>query len=405
MPAWQSRLLLGLGMLGCGIGGYFAGTGESGPSHASVLGAKTAERGAAAQAYQREAEVKAALLLAKERWWRTPRLEQSLWQRVSGFDAGQVRSALSDLRGNEDRPAVEFREMLFFRWGQIDPLAAMEAAGTEDGIDPGKPPPESCGNTCTVLSTWLKDDPQVAMDFVASRPALLKCRGPVGYVVEILLADGAAEALTKAAALSPEILKELVEVTARNAFDDPEVRREYLATLESSGNPQAKEAGWKYLFGNLCSRDGPEKVKAEIEGLNLEAAEAEQLWSAVFNQWIEERSTAVLEWLAERDGLGRDVRQAEALEKWFRWNPGRAMEWLDSHQDTAALCGGVAGLMAKRLADGDPTAGWGKRRAEYFEHFLQHWHHADAPAAEQWVKDHLPEESGIRLNPQPGAER
>jgi hypothetical protein len=203
--------------------------------------------------------------------------ERAQWRSVRGFSEEEVKAAIAEL-GNAypySMPTPGFREMLFYRWGELDPMAAHEAAKSMF-------PKRFAWPRKAVIAAWIKQgDAGAAWDAVRDEGGIWDCTRTVpGEVAEMLVAslsdrDDAA-AFKEVLRLNDEnceIADLLCRARAGMASTTPESRTAFLAAAAAHPEPYVLSCACEHLFKEWAERD----LEAARAGASAMALSAEHL--------------------------------------------------------------------------------------------------------------------------------
>lgn len=225
--------------------------------------------------------------------------ERQLWRNIRGFSEDEVKTAIAAL-GNADlglMPAPGIREMLFYRWGELDPVAA-NAKAREMYPENFSWPRQA------VIAAWIKQGGAVAAwDAVKDEEGMWDCTRSVrGEVAEMLVASFSdrddATAFREVLLLdddNSEIADLLCSARAGMAYATPESRAGFLAAASTHPKPFVLSCAYRFLFREWAKRD-------------LEAARAGASAMAIPEDQIE-----VVRW--EVDSVARDKERESAKDQ------------------------------------------------------------------------------------------
>jgi hypothetical protein len=181
------------------------------------------------------------------------------WRHVRCFSEEEVKAAISEL-GNADlysMPAPDFREMLYYRWGELDPVAANAAAKAMF-------PKRLAWPRKAVLAAWIKQGgAMAAWDAVKDEAEVWDCTRSVrGEFADMLVAslsdrDDAA-AFREVLRLDDEdceVADLLCRARAGKASATPESRAAFLAAAATHPEPYVSVCAYGFLFKEWAKTD------------------------------------------------------------------------------------------------------------------------------------------------------
>jgi hypothetical protein len=218
----------------------------------------------------RKVVVKTARLTAVElvREARKGTLDQrQLWPNVRGFSEEEVKAAIAELKKPELGvfSSSDLPEMLFYRWGELDPVAAHAAANV---LFPRGFP----ASRHAVIAAWIKQGGgPAAWNAVREEGEMWACTESVqGEVAEMLVASlsdlGDAAAFKEVLRLNDEnsmVADTLCRARAGRACATPEARAAFLAAAATHPKPYVVGCAREFLFKEWAKRD----VEAARAGL------------------------------------------------------------------------------------------------------------------------------------------
>lgn len=195
----------------------------------------------------------------------TPREHAECWSIVRGFSMQDVEACLAEIPVKPPRAVnQQLIGMLFFRWGQLDPVAAAQAA-----IGLGYEAEETIyvahSNMASVASAWAAKDPEAALRWAAASDSVL-AKNLVGAAAGKMMAVQDPEgAMDKATAILPAAAGGVVIALAQRS-DTSEKRRELLAYFGSLPDSQSLDQ-YLNLLAWSPARQGPQDSPAVIEDM------------------------------------------------------------------------------------------------------------------------------------------
>lgn len=237
------------------------------------------------------------------------------WKSVQGFSVKEIQHALGKLvESREDAAAEEIRGMLYFRWGQLDPLGAIAAAGDSEVFK------------VAAFTAWANRDPEAAYRWSLETPGGAQQGGLAFRVAPVLLLDGPAMALERATAMGKPVLDEVLMALARSEAGDPGKREAFLKLLAESGDAQAAAAGSQFVFKRWAEVDPQGAMKAAVAE---DAPPGVRTLALV--QWARNDPAAACEWAGGHADAVSLPDRLEVYEAWLKKTPEDAGRWLDSN--------------------------------------------------------------------------
>lgn len=193
--------------------------------------------------------------------------ERQYWQHVRWLSEDEVKSAITELKDRRDdrRVTSDLLEMLFYRWGELDPMAANAAAKAMF-------PQNFSASRRAVITAWIKQGGGAkAWDAVMDEREMWACTESVpGEVSDMLVASLSdqddATAFKQVLGLNDEnsmVADILCRTRARRASETSESRATFLAAAATHPEPFVLSCARENLFQEWAKRD----VQAARAGL------------------------------------------------------------------------------------------------------------------------------------------
>ncbi|OYV05313.1 MAG: hypothetical protein CFE26_12220 [Verrucomicrobiales bacterium VVV1] len=205
--------------------------------------------------------------------------DREQWRQIRGFSEDEVKAAIKEL-GSPSR-MMSLRHslpaMLFYRWAEIDPVAANEAAKKMF-------PKRFSGERKAVITAWIKQDGGAAAWYAVNHGETTSGGWDCSLSVETEVADmlvaslsnlDDASAFKQAPRLDEEdsmIAVKLCEVRARKAFMTAESRAAFLAAAAKDPNGLLLKSARESLFREWAKVD----AKAALAGLMEQSISEEE---------------------------------------------------------------------------------------------------------------------------------
>ena len=381
-------LLLVLLCVAVGTAGYWKGLRIETPV-SEVLQTSAPAAGKSPPAQGRDKEVRDGRdkrerlksLLAQPEVSRQASLEA--WSIIRGMTMDEVEEALANARSQPDAGQSELQTMmLYFRWAQLDPEAAIHASMTD------RNPGFEAAVMDAALTAWMKRDPEAAYRFAVDNKDLSEV-APM-MLARLLVGGGMTTALEKADQLGGELRKRVLKEFATAAGSDEESRRAFLDGLARHGTEQERVYAASALVLRWSESDPGAALTATGE---LEAASKSQS-SDIFRRWMQRDPSAAIVWSVEHPGVLADATRVTAYQRLTSDNPEQAAVALAVLEKEP----GFLASAVKRLQSTYDREGWSPygndtrllavTTTALRTHF-QRWQELDPAAASAW-KETLP---------------
>ncbi|WP_367873139.1 hypothetical protein [Luteolibacter sp. Populi] len=307
------------------------------------------------------------------------------WEIIRAFTIEDVKAGLAEIPRKPERQANEMlTEMLFYRWAQMDPEAAVREA-----VQPGSYG-ESYSAISSVATAWADRDPEGALRWAANSQSDM-AKHMIGSAAGRALALRSPEdALAKAITEFPSALDDVIFVLARKSADTEEARRKQLSELTTLPEQRPRQLYVEQLFSNAL-RQGPEKAGVLVDELERAGVPAEEIGR--FRAQLAVSSTpysfrARMEHLAAPESKSIDQQLQSYYADWASNEPAQAAAWAEETGRTGFVEDAVK-TQAKNLLrsvwqpGGGTSFGLGEKGivTQYAS-----WQKLDAPAAEAWLR-------------------
>ncbi len=309
-----------------------------------------------------------------------------LWRVISGYSAEQCRAMLTVLDPADPSERFQIHAMLFSRLAEIDPVEAMKEAGFQ---------PESMAPTFrhTVLSTWLRDDPEAACRW-AIRNLDQKERGMLPYQLAAVLADyGPREAFRRASALGGEFAPAVLNKQGAAVAGNEKLKEEFLELLKGQPEDVRKAATKMLLLAE--AKINPEQALVALGDFGLaEEKGRSSTRSNILRGWLERDSPAAMSWVEGNPGGLSAGERAELFQRWNREYPEQALEWLETQPKPGTLAMGLTkNLYGSVLGNTFDQFGSEEAKTKASQDFVrsyQLWSSERPEEAEKWRSSMVP---------------
>lgn len=208
--------------------------------------------------------------------------ERQHWRQVRGFSEAEVKAAINDLE-KLDRYFIaspDLQAMLFYRWAEIDPVAANTAAVNAAAKSPFPQGFSRCRQA--VIAAWINQGGAVAAwNAVRDENKVWACTrsvpGEVSTMIAASLVDqDDASAFKEVIRMNDEnclLAEDLCIARARRAAGSPESRAAFIAAAASHPEPYVMNCAIEELFKEWAKTD----VAAARAGLPALSLDTESL--------------------------------------------------------------------------------------------------------------------------------
>ena len=305
------------------------------------------------------------------------------WSIIRGMTMGEVNEALADARSQPDAGQSDLQiMMLYFRWAQLDPEAAIEASLAD------RNPGFEAAVMNAALTAWMKRDPEAAYRFAVNNKDLAEA-API-MLARLLVGGDMSTALEKADQLGGDLRKRVIKEFATAGGSDEASRRAFLEELVRHGTEQERTDAASALVLRWSENDPGAALTATGE---LEAASKSQS-SEIFRRWMQRDPSAAMVWSVEHPGVLDDAARVTQYERLTARDPAKAAEALVILETQP----GFMEEAVKKLQVSYDREGWtpygndSKRQAlttKALRTHFQRWQELDPMAASAW-KETLP---------------
>lgn len=246
------------------------------------------------------------------------------WAIIRQLSIGEIQDALHQVSTFPESDATRLQNaMLYQRWAQIDPVAAMEAVTAL----PKEEGEREIMMTCAFVA-WMKQDPDAAYQWGGKSPEFEQLE-PSRMMANLLSGLTPAMALEKADSYGAEVHKATLLKLARDLSTTPEDRAEFLAELARSGRNDEEKAASLGAFVETWGRGDPLAALGAMDGFALDDGTKQQSRNRITRDWAERDPTAALAWLAAAENAQPLKSQVDAYTRWAAREPESALNQLD----------------------------------------------------------------------------
>ncbi|MES2921228.1 MAG: hypothetical protein V4819_06770 [Verrucomicrobiota bacterium] len=317
------------------------------------------------------------------------------WRIVRDFSADEIRQALADLPPNHDENTTGglLTAMLYYRWAEIDPQAALESTIQRD---------DATTVFGAAMTAWMNRDPEAAYRWAKSKPELAgKATLYTRIVARALSNDTPAGTLDKVSTEDDAIRRAVSNVLAGKMSATPEGRAAFLAELAKRG-PDHLTTGKNQLL-SAWGRDDPKGALEGMTGLGLDPFEAAVKREAILSSWARLDPALALAWMAGKPDAMPLEKRTQIFTTWANEDPAAAFEHFDTLGSEPGFGEAVMAklLLAHGHATLNPSAGsgpWIERNRSNLQTCYRRWV-AQAPAAAAIWQDGLDPDLRKELQP------
>ncbi|RYG31901.1 MAG: hypothetical protein EON93_12165 [Burkholderiales bacterium] len=257
----------------------------------------------------------------------TPREMQQCWEIVRGFTAEAVQAFLAEIPDGLKRPVnYGLVNMLFFRWAQVDPEAAMQVA---------MQPPYAEGREAKLIvaTAWIERDMEGALKWVKANGDDTLKRFIESTAGQMMAKQDPEGALARAKTESGDTLRGVLFTLGRQMGGSTESRRKYFEMLASVDDENLRRQSlyqlmWHYVEGD---RETALTAVEELEESGLLPDQLETFRSEVLRTTMHDRPEDQLEVLMNPEKNAQPEAQINAYGAWAARKPEEAIEWATQH--------------------------------------------------------------------------
>jgi hypothetical protein len=253
----------------------------------------------------------------------TPRELQQCWEIIRGFTVEDVQAYFAEIPDGLRRPVNgSLATMLFFRWAQMDPEAAMNAA---------RQPPYAEDRMAQVVvsGAWVERDMEGAMRWVKTNGSDFNKMVIGSGAGRMMAIQDPENALARATAESPSTLQGALLTLTEQLSSSKESRQKLFELLAGMEDSKLKRLSlnqlmWYYADGD---RDAALAAVGELEESGLLPEQLETFRKDVLRTVMYDRPKEQLEWLTRPGANIEGMTQLDAYASWVSRQPNEAIEW------------------------------------------------------------------------------
>jgi hypothetical protein len=244
------------------------------------------------------------------------RTDDETWTVVSRLSIARIKDALAALPVESTR-ASQYQEMaLYFRWAQLDHLAALESAQQAAAGE------RKMMATRSAFTAWMKMDPGAAYQW-ARKSQAVSSRIISLQMMKMLSSLPTDEALEKAKDCSEEMTSLYLSKLGESMGDTPEKRHAFLDVLARSGSSFDGPEAPPWPFIQSWAKSDPVGARAGLDDLPMDEALRLYLQELVTLEWIAQDPGAVIAWTGKGEAP-EDLNRTEIYRSWFDDRPEEA---------------------------------------------------------------------------------
>ena len=274
---------------------------------------------------------------------------------IKNLDPDEIEGYLGTLRtgkGKMDGETSLLRRLLFARWTQEDPDAALASLSSTGGK-------QTYADAGTVLSTLAAIDPARAAAWLANPENSLLRQPWMGAMLS----------------------RSIAEQWARQ---DPDAALAWASTLE----PEQRSGAYAGIINNIMESD-PQRA-ADL-AMSLDGYDRPKLLGQIAESWAAQDPVEAVAWANSLSAGDREESLQEALGSWAASDPSKAAAYVDQMPEQERS--GVVGEVARNWAQQEPAeaAEWlgnqpeSESKAGAMGQVMWNWTTSDPEAAANWL--------------------
>lgn len=245
------------------------------------------------------------------------------WEIIRDLGDNDIRDLIDQLKPQDkdtDQVSQENSQipLLYFRWAQLDPTAALESADAHND--------ESAAESA--FASWMKQDSTAAIRWAASSEKFKDSQTQADWMALNLVNLTPAEALAKATTYGEKTRAATLKLISQNQADTPEDREAFLSGIISGDLPETdKSAAMKAFFTSWGAHDSL-KALDQLAGTPITPEQKSELRQNILRTWSRNDPEAALTWMIGKPDTLPDARQLSYFQYWSQGAPLRASDWL-----------------------------------------------------------------------------
>jgi hypothetical protein len=302
------------------------------------------------------------------------------WEIIRSLSMKQVKEALkiTGTTANGEDPNF-LAMMLYTRWSEIDPAAAVKSAAELPDI-----PARIFGGGA--LWNWVKSDPEAAYLWCKDHAKFAEYCQLDSMMAAMLAAEPPASALEKASLLDGQALLLTSLHLALHSAPDEDARAGFIAAAAKL--PEKMRNDSLLQMARAWSLADPEAALAGVDGIFEGEDLRMRARSELVRTWGTRDPQQALAWLGVNPPPDLVDQQAGIWKRWVTEQPDAANRWLSQHGEPPALAETIVRQIQSRtlnttLGIGNKSA---KREAEALRRNYRAWSAAQPQQAAEWLK-------------------
>jgi hypothetical protein len=310
----------------------------------------------------------------------SPQEKARCWELIRRFSIAEIQAALASLqRPSSDTHPSALAEMLFFRWAEMDPTGALEAAIR---------PPYSQDSSVAhgALTAWMRQDPDAAVRWSSASDSSQLHFGAQSMAAGLLVSQDPRTALDRAAAYGSGCVDSTLVELARALADDETSRQQFLALAAGLKGTQNFDRALRQ-FAATSAAHNPAAAIANADLLGLSASDTETYKLQVFSSWCNIDPAATFDWMKLPGSIYSPDIQARLYDRWAQRSPQDALDWAAGRSDQPEFIAKAVDGSARRLLQGGWQADDGNdsTQLKVIQQQLDLWQRQQPEAAQAWL--------------------
>jgi hypothetical protein len=278
-----------------------------------------------------------------------------VWEQLERCSAAEIKAELLPLLTGVVKfgAVIHTRELLLFRWGQLEPREAMEFAKSFT-------PEELLADQyiATVFTAWWTRDPEAACHWAVNSTVFNQPGSGPAWVYAILRKEEPGAAVRRAAELGPEILN-YTAIRLMDSWNAAAEGQDFMSFIRDLDSPACEAAAVRAIRLQELKPDdeessGPHTWQAALQKLgemNLPVAEAEDLRDSMALDWAFTYPVEILKWSVSQEGVNGSRLQQQCMRYWEADEEKEelAPEWLKSQANPGSLYAVSASLRVRMM--------------------------------------------------------
>lgn len=303
------------------------------------------------------------------------------WRIIRTFSLDEIHQALAEMPSSDERTLAggPTRPMLYSRWAEIDPQAALDSLANGFADSPSFE---------AAFTTWMNRDPEAAYFWAKSKPELADHKSLYNRLMARSMSrETLAKALNNAAPGNDELREAVTETLATKMNAIPEERAAFLAELAKRG-PEELAAGKIRLLSAWGGND-PQGALEGMDALGLPPPDAKSKRESILSFWARRNPEAALAWMDGKTDVLSLGRRTQIFNRWAEEDSAAALAHFDTLGKEPGFTKSV--MSALLLEHGqnilNPSGEsdlWIKSNRLKMQDYFRHWTVQAPEAAARW---------------------